>query len=190
VFDDEAGRWTKILTFRRGPYESYTVRRRMPPTGEGDAQARRLDTVSKRFRVIVATGMTLAALSVATVDAQQFSMTGVVVVGGQSRVWLQEPSLTQNRIVVVRVGESVGPYRVTKILEDRVELDGPGGALVVRLAGAQSAPSAPTAATVSAPEPPPPNTTEKPVVITLDPKGSPGPRVNFESLLRGILPSK
>ncbi len=136
--------------------------------------------------------MTLAAMSVASADAQQFSMTGVVVVEGQSRVWLQEPSLTQNRIVVVRVGESVGPYRVTKILEDRVELDGPAGTLVVRLAGAPSAPSAPSAPTVAAiPAPePPPNTTEKPVVITLDPKGSSGPRVSFESLLRGILPSK
>jgi len=182
------------LTFRRGPYDSYTVRRRMPSTGEGDA-ARRLDTVSKRLRVIVATGVTLAAMSVASADAQQFSMTGVVVVEGQgqSRVWLQEPSLTQNRIVVVRVGDSVGPYRVTKILEDRVELEGPGGALVVRLAGAPSAPSVPsgpTVAAVPAPEPPPPDTTEKHVVITLDPKGSPGPRASFESLLRGILPSK
>ncbi len=110
--------------------------------------------------------MTLAAMSVASADAQQFSMTGVVVVEGQSRVWLQEPSLTQNRIVVVRVGESVGPYRVTKILEDRVELDGPAGILVVRLAGAPSAPSAPSAPTVAAiPAPePPPNTNEKPVV--------------------------
>jgi hypothetical protein len=136
--------------------------------------------------------MTLAAMSVVNADAQQFSMTGVVVVEGNSRVWLQEPSLTQNRIVVVRVGESVGPYRVTKILEDRVELAGPGGALVVRLAGAQGAPPAPTVAAapaVPAPEPPP-NTNEKHVVITLDPKGAPGPRADFGSLLRGILPSK
>src|SRR2546428_9412210 len=99
---DTVRRWTKVLTFSRGPYDSYTVRRRMHTTGEGDARTRRLDTVSKRFRVIVATGMTLAAMSAANADAQfgpgtQFSLTGVVVVEGQSRVWLQEPSLTQNR---------------------------------------------------------------------------------------------
>jgi hypothetical protein len=179
----------KVLTFRRGPYDSYMVACRLHPSREGDAHIRGLDIVNRRFRVIVVAGTLLAGMSAANADAQ-FSLSGVVVVEGQSRGWLQESSLTQNRIVVVRVGESIGPYRVTKILEDRVELEGPTGTLVVRLAGAPSTPSVPTVAAVAAPEPPPPNTTEKHVVITLDPVAArSGPRVEFESLLRGVLPS-
>ena len=66
----------------------------------------------------------------------QFTLSGVVVVEGGGRAWLQEPVLTQNEIVAVRPGENIGPYRLTKILEDRVELAGPSGTFSVRLAGA------------------------------------------------------
>ena len=60
--------------------------------------------------------------------AEQFVVSGLLVLeGGDGLVWLQEPNLTQNRVITVRPGESVGPYRLSKILADRVELQGPGG---------------------------------------------------------------
>jgi hypothetical protein len=64
-------------------------------------------------------------------------LTGVVFVEGGTggRAWLQEPTLTQNQVVPLRPGDSLGPYKLTKILEDRVELEGPTGKLVVLLAG-------------------------------------------------------
>lgn len=59
-----------------------------------------------------------------------------MVVEGGGRAWLQEPSLTRNEIVSVRLGEEIGPYRLTGIFNDRVELAGPSGKFSVRLAGA------------------------------------------------------
>jgi len=48
---------------------------------------------------------------------------------------MQEPNFTNNKVVTVRLGDSVGPYRVTKILTHQVELVGPGGTISVPLAG-------------------------------------------------------
>lgn len=79
---------------------------------------------------------------VAVVDAQseKFVLTGVVYVeGGRGVAWLQEPTFTSNKIVTLRQGDQIGPYRLTKILEDQVELEGPGGKVAVPLAGAGGA---------------------------------------------------
>ena len=69
--------------------------------------------------------------------------------------------MTHNEIVSVRPGDSIGPYRLTKVLEDRVELEGPGGTLSVRLAG----PS-----TVAASPPPPAPLQEPAPVIEQKPR--------------------
>jgi hypothetical protein len=63
-----------------------------------------------------------------------FVLMGVILTdGGGSKAWLQEPTLTSNRSVPVKPGDSVGRFRVARILQDRVELDGPAGPVVVRL---------------------------------------------------------
>ena len=69
-------------------------------------------------------------------SAEKFVLTGVVYVeGGRGLAWLQEPTFTNNQIVTLRVGDRVGPYRLTRILEDQVELEGPRGKVAVPLAG-------------------------------------------------------
>jgi hypothetical protein len=86
--------------------------------------------------------------------AEGFILSGVISFdGGGGLAWLQEPKLTNNEVVAVRRGDSVGPYRLTQIFEDRVELEGPAGKILVPLFGAQAA-SAPQAAAASASTPP------------------------------------
>jgi hypothetical protein len=117
--------------------------------------------------LIAATWAVLIGASAGSVDAQsgapagtQFMLTGVVVVeGGGGRAWLQEPTLTHNEIVTVRPGDSIGPYRLTKVLQDRVELEGPAGKFFVRLSGA------PGPATAAA-GPPPPAPLQEPAPVT------------------------
>ncbi len=46
--------------------------------------------------------------------------------------WIGEPTYTKDNFVRVREGDRIGPYRIVKIREDRVELTGPTGPLVVR----------------------------------------------------------
>jgi hypothetical protein len=66
--------------------------------------------------------------------AEQFVLSGVLVDGeGGGRAWLLEPTLTQNRVIAVRPGDTVGPYRLTTILDDRVEMEGPAGKILVPL---------------------------------------------------------
>jgi hypothetical protein len=63
---------------------------------------------------------------------EQFVVVGLMLVdGAPGLAWLVEPRLTQNRAVAVRQGERVGPYQVTNILDDRVELTGPAGTVWV-----------------------------------------------------------
>jgi hypothetical protein len=87
-------------------------------------------------------------------DQPRFTVSGVVINEGASVAWIGEPSYTKNRLQRVRVGDSVGPYRVVAIREDRVELAGPSGPLVLRLTA--SAPDMPpaTGAVATAPSPP------------------------------------
>jgi hypothetical protein len=85
--------------------------------------------------------------------AEGFILSGVISVdGGGGFAWLQEPRLTNNQVVAVRRGETVGPYRLTEIFEDRVELEGPAGKLLVPLFNAQAA--APSQAVAASPSTP------------------------------------
>lgn len=73
---------------------------------------------------------------------ERFVLTGLIFLDSASGVaWMQEPNLTGNRAVAVRVGESIGPYRLTKVLEDRVELEGPAGKVLVPLRNEQGSPA-------------------------------------------------
>ena len=148
----------------------------------------------KKILTVVAWAVVVIAAATGAVDAQtpQFTLSGLVVVEGGGRAWLQEPLLTQNQPVALRPGESIGPYRLTKIYEDRVELVGPSGTISVLLAGIQG----PIAA---APAPPQPSPATPPAVADPShrvlPLGPPlaelppgTPRVDFGSLLRGITP--
>lgn len=91
--------------------------------------------------------------------AERFVLTGMVVWSGKEGVaWLQEPDLTRNEIVTVRIGESVGPWKLTQFLENGVELDGPAGKVLVPLgapgpAVAAGAPANPAAASSARPSP-------------------------------------
>jgi len=104
---------------------------------------------------------------VAQPAAEQFVLSGVLVFdGGGGLAWLQEPGLTQNRVIALRPGESIGSYRLERILDDRVELRGPGGTVLVPLysaapaavasaaGGSTPARNAPTAPSQAGPEPP------------------------------------
>jgi hypothetical protein len=149
----------------------------------------------KRILTVIAWAVVAIAAAAGAADAQtpRFTLSGLVVVEGGGRAWLQEPLLTQNQPVALRPGESIGPYRLTKIYEDRVEMVGPSGAFSVMLAGIQGA-------TAAAPPQPRPVTLPAPIdtsgheVIVLPPgpplaELPPGtPRVDFGSLLRGITP--
>lgn len=129
----------------------------------------------------------------------RFMLSGVVVVEGGGRAWLQEPALTKNQIVALRPGESIGPYRLTKILEDRVEMTGPSGAFVVLLAGASgpATVATPPPRPVREPTPPSSNDPNDPNRVVILPPGPPlaplppgTPRVDFGSLLRGVPPPR
>ena len=74
--------------------------------------------------------------------AERFVLTGVMFLGGGSGVaWLQEPSFTGDRPVALRAGDRIGSYRLTRVLEDRVELEGPKGSVLVPLRNAAGAPA-------------------------------------------------
>lgn len=81
--------------------------------------------------------------------AERFVLSGVIVFeGGGGLAWLQEPTLTGNSVVTVRPGDSVGPYRLTRILEDRIELEGPAGKVLVPIYGVHDAPGTAVASAV------------------------------------------
>jgi hypothetical protein len=78
-------------------------------------------------------------------EQPRFTVMGVVIrAEGEAWAWIGEPTHTQNKLVRVRQGDRVGPYRVTKIVEDRVELTGTSGVVVVRISA--SVPDAPAQA--------------------------------------------
>jgi hypothetical protein len=103
-----------------------------------------------------ATATTASAQATAT-PAERFVLSGVVAYDdGDGKAWLQEPRLTGDRVVLVRRGDSVGPWRVTAILRNRVELQGPGGTVVVPLHNAGGTAVATSGApAASAPSQPP-----------------------------------
>lgn len=150
-------------------------------------------------RILAAAVCTLVVLAAvagtASAQTPRFTLSGVVVVEGGGRAWLQEPQLTGNQPVSVRPGDTIGPYRLTKVLEDRVELEGPAGTIAVLLAGVQApaavaAPAAPRPFQPPPPIEPVPGTGPERVVILppgppLAPLPAGTPRADFESLLRG-----
>jgi hypothetical protein len=147
--------------------------------------------VRRRLILIAATWAAVVGLVAGSAQAQsptppggQFVLVGVVVLeGGRGLAWVQEPNFTNNKVVTVRLGDSVGPYRVTKILTHQVELTGPGGPVSVPLAGSPGAVSvASSAGTVQRPmgalppELPPHPALNNPNAIVI-PRGD--PRRNF-----------
>jgi hypothetical protein len=106
---------------------------------------------------LTAATATTASAQATAPPAERFVLSGVVAYDdGDGKAWLQEPRLTGDRVVVVRRGDSVGPWRVTAILRNRVELQGPGGTVVVPLhnAGgtAVAASGAPAASAAAQPQ--------------------------------------
>ena len=97
----------------------------------------------RRLILIVATWAAVVGLVVGSAPAQTptppgggFVLIGVVMLEDERGLaWIQEPSFTDNKVVTVRLGDSVGPYRVTKILTHQVELTGAGGTIFIPLAG-------------------------------------------------------
>ncbi len=87
----------------------------------------------------------------------KFVLSGVVLDGNMALALLQEPGLTQNQVRVVPRDGEIGSYRLTMVLEDRVELEGPNGKITVPLSGpnrpavsaATAAPGAPSRVSVS-----------------------------------------
>jgi hypothetical protein len=143
--------------------------------------------VRRRLILIAATWAAVVGLVAGSAHAQsptpaggQFVLVGVVLLeGGGGLAWVQEPNFTSNKVVTVRLGDSVGPYRVTKILTHQVELAGPGGTISVPLAGSPGAVSvASSAGTVQRPagEMPPHAGLSNPNEIVI-PRGD--PRRNF-----------
>ncbi len=141
----------------------------------------------RRLILIAATWAAVVGLVAGSAQAQaptppsgQFVLVGVVLLEeGRGLAWVQEPNFTNNKVVTVRLGDSVGPYRVTKILTHQVELTGPGGTVSVPLAGLPGAVSvASSAGTMQRPagELPPHPALNNPNAIVI-PRGD--PRRNF-----------
>jgi hypothetical protein len=145
------------------------------------------NAVRRRLILIAATWAAVVGLVAGSAHAQsptppggQFVLIGVVLLeGGRGLAFVQEPNFTNNKVVTVRLGDSVGPYRVTKILTHQVELTGPGGTISVPLAGLPGAVGvASSAGTMQRPagELPPHAGLKNPMEIVV-PRGD--PRRNF-----------
>jgi hypothetical protein len=115
--------------------------------------------VRRRLILIAATWAAVVGLVAGSAHAQsptppggQFVLVGVVLLEeGRGLAFIQEPNFTKNKVVTVRLGDSVGPYRVTKILTHQVELTGPGGTVSLPLAGLPGAVSVASSAGASSP---------------------------------------
>ena len=109
--------------------------------------------------VLVLVTLCVASLAPSVAPAQEqprFSVMGVVIRQDVSIAWIGEPTYTKDNFVRVREGDRLGPYRIVKIREDRVELTGPTGPLVVRLsASAPDVASQPSGQAVSTEAAPP-----------------------------------
>jgi hypothetical protein len=88
-----------------------------------------------------------------------FSVMGVVIRQDFGLAWIGEPTYTKDNFVRVREGDRIGPYQIVKIREDRVELTGPSGPVVVRVnASAPDTAQQPSGQAVSVPAPVPAST--------------------------------
>src|SRR5262249_20122505 len=105
----------------------------------------------------IAVALVVAAMMAGTAYAQsgeRFVLSGLIFIeGDRGLAWLDEPTYTGDKSSGVRVGDSIGPYRLTRILDDQIELVGPAGKLAVPLAGV-GGPA--TVAEVTSPTPQPP----------------------------------
>jgi hypothetical protein len=89
-----------------------------------------------------------------TPGAERFVLTGLVVWSGNEGVaWLQEPDLTRNELVTLRIGQSLGPWKLTRFLDNGVELDGPTGKILVPLHNAGGGGTAVAAGAPAGPAP-------------------------------------
>ena len=88
-------------------------------------------------------------------DQPRFSVMGVVIRQEVRIAWIGEPTYTKDNFVRVREGDRLGPYQILRIREDRVEMTGPTGPMVVRLSASapdvDPQPSGQAVSTVSAP---------------------------------------
>jgi hypothetical protein len=124
--------------------------------------------------------------------AEGFVLTGLVLLSdrGDGIAYLLEPSLTKGQVVAVRRGDSIGPYRLTRILDDRVELEGPSGTVVVPVRGGATAVAGGSAASPSRPAAgvhtePAPAATDRTRQTSVGPgRASRSGRVPFETALR------
>jgi hypothetical protein len=83
-------------------------------------------------------------------DQPRFSVMGVVIRQDVRIAWIGEPTYTKDNFVRVREGDRLGPYQILRISEDRVEMTGPTGPMVVRLsASAPDVASQPSGKAVS-----------------------------------------
>src|SRR5262245_7753141 len=104
---------------------------------------------AKNFLLVAAiVAVSLLANGAYAQDQPRFSVMGVVIKQDLSLAWIGEPTYTKDNFVRVREGDRIGPYQVVKIREDRVELTGPAGSMVVRLSA--SAPETSTQASSQA----------------------------------------
>jgi hypothetical protein len=105
---------------------------------------------------LLGAGTDVASAQAVAGGGERFFLSGVVVVeGGDSKAWIQEPTLTQDKIRVMRVGDKVGRWTLAAISPNRVEFKSPEGSFFVPLNGvggpgsssrAAAAPASPTPA--------------------------------------------
>ena len=95
--------------------------------------------VALAVAVFAVCGATAIGSAQVGAPVERFVLSGLVVSdGGEGVAWLEEPNLTQGRVVALRRGGNLGPWTLTRILEDRVELEGPAGKVFVPVSNAGS----------------------------------------------------
>jgi hypothetical protein len=88
--------------------------------------------------VAIALGLTAAAWQgvAAQTAGPLFILSGIIIdSNGTARAVLEEAQLTAGRSVMLRVGDTLGPYRLASIATDHAVIEGPAGALRVPLSG-------------------------------------------------------
>ena len=96
----------------------------------------------------------VSAQGLAQPTAERFVLSGVILLDGERGwAWLEEPKLTGNQVVAVRTGGAIGPYRLTRVFDDRVELDGPSGKVLIPLYSPSGRGAASTAVASAASDP-------------------------------------
>ena len=118
----------------------------------------RLESARRPCRIALIVGVLLAIPALGAeaepVRKPQFELVGVVKrEGDASLALLKEPQLTAGAEVLLRVGQSIGDYRLIAVEEDRVSLESPTGVITVTLAGTKDSSSSTAAAPLPKPQP-------------------------------------